>query len=162
GFSNLMLLTRLIRPSFADYAEWEKAHLAAASDVVLSATGGLTPDRATGGLSPDEVGTPPSASSEAAPPPAGSPDHRLEYPHARRFRGRLCRPRLDPPGRPLRRKAPPDDALWALPRRGHPPGPPRPPPGRVWAFGDVQGPDPHPLARELRESRRFLPMEEPA
>lgn len=79
GLSNLMLLSRLIRPSFADYAEWEKAHLAApgaAPDAVLG-----SPDRATGGSSPDGVATRAGANSQS---PQGNPDHWLEYPHARR------------------------------------------------------------------------------
>jgi leader peptidase (prepilin peptidase)/N-methyltransferase len=62
GVSNLLLKTGLIRPSFEDYSEWEAAHTAAAPDPVLQ-----VPAREEG-----------HASGQ------GSPEHWMDYPHARR------------------------------------------------------------------------------
>jgi leader peptidase (prepilin peptidase)/N-methyltransferase len=65
GVANLLLRAGLIRPSFADYADWEKAHLA------QSELAAVTSDK--------------SAPAETTAHPAGGdPGLWMQYPHARR------------------------------------------------------------------------------
>jgi leader peptidase (prepilin peptidase) / N-methyltransferase len=64
GLSNLLLHFGVLKPSFADYAEWEAAHTGAPDVVVEVGTGSAVAPAEAGGQ--------------------GSPEHWMDYPHARR------------------------------------------------------------------------------
>jgi leader peptidase (prepilin peptidase) / N-methyltransferase len=70
GISILLLKSGLIRASFEDYPEWEAAHTAASRDLVLEAPAAGEPSA--------------SAPAPQAVPGQGSPEHWMDYPHARR------------------------------------------------------------------------------
>jgi leader peptidase (prepilin peptidase) / N-methyltransferase len=85
--SNILLWLNLIRPSFADYAEWESTVLTT-SQAATTATGEKRPAVELAAVDDVTIGGPPAAPSPS-PAPSANPDAQpadlwIQYPHARR------------------------------------------------------------------------------